>query len=282
MATEGGHPARRFKAVVSYDGTNYSGYQIQPGHPTIQEKLEAAIRETCGQAVRVFSSGRTDQGVHARGQVIHFDVSTKTPTDKLARALNAVLPRDIRIESLRPAPAAFDARKSATGKEYRYFIFNQPVLTPDVRLYRAHVWRPLDVQAMQRAAARLVGRHDFAAFTANPRREVDGTVRHLRELRVRKSGSEIVIVARGDGFLYRMVRSLAGFLIRVGLDELGPQDAVRILHSKTRTAAVPTADPQGLYLWKVFYRRCPPYSRPSESIPSHGDTRYNSSYLSRS
>lgn len=245
--------AQRYKATISYDGTNYSGYQIQPNHSTIQEKLELAIFETCRQKVRVYSSGRTDQGVHARGQVIHFDLSHKLALAILFRALNAVLPQDIRVESIRFARATFDARMSATGKEYRYFIWNAPALTPDVRHYRAHIRKPLDISAMRAAAKKLEGKHDYAAFTANPRREVEGTVRHVRKLQVKKSGAEITIVVRGDGFLYKMVRSLAGFLIRVGMGEQTADDATRILHSKTRTAAVPTADPQGLFLWRVYY-----------------------------
>lgn len=244
---------RRFKAVVSYDGTAYRGYQIQPGHPTIQASLEAAIRKTTGQTVRIFASGRTDQGVHARGQVIHFDLPASWKPEVLFRALNATLPPDIRIESVRRAPASFDARMSAVRKEYRYFIWNAPALTPDVRHFRCHIWKPLDVRAMREAARRLEGQHDFASFTANPRREVDGTVRHIHRLRIIRRGPDIVVVVSGDGFLYRMVRSLAGFLIRVGMGEQTPDDATRILRSRTRTAAVPTAPPQGLFLWRVGY-----------------------------
>lgn len=247
--------AQRYRSIISYDGTNYAGYQIQPGHPTIQESVENALFETCRQRPRIFASGRTDQGVHARGQVIHFELSHKIAPVVLIRALNAVLPPDIRVESVRLAPPGFDARRSATGKEYRYFIWNGPALTPDVRLYRHHVWRPLDVKAMKEAARHLEGKHDFAAFTANPRREVDGTVRHLYRLAVRKSGNDVIISACGDGFLYRMVRSLAGFLIRVGMGELPPGDAASILQSRIRTAAVPTAPSQGLFLWKVHYGR---------------------------
>ncbi len=257
MRTRTDKPGRayRYALVVSYDGTHYAGYQIQPGHPTIQAALEAALKQTAQEQVRVFASGRTDQGVHARGQVIHFDLRKPMPAQTIFRAMNAVLPPDIRVERARRAPQLFDARMNATSKEYRYFVWNGPTLTPDVRQFRHHVWRKLDLRAMRAAAKSLEGRHDFAAFTANPRREVEETVRTLYRLSVRKSGSDVVIVARGDGFLYRMVRSLAGFLIRVGMGEIPPAKAKEILHSKIRTALVPTAPPQGLFLWRVSYSR---------------------------
>lgn len=245
--------ATRYKAVVSYDGTEYAGYQIQVGSRTVQEELEKAIERVSRQKVRVFCSGRTDQGVHARGQVIHFDLEGKVDTRKFSYGLNSVLPEDVRVVSVKRTGADFDARMSASGKEYRYFIWNHPALAPDVRKYRAHVWKVLDVKAMQDAAMRLEGKHDFAPFSANPGREIGGTVRTLTRLRVIKKGPEVVIVAAGDGFLYKMVRSLAGFLLRVGLGELDPQSANDILRAKKRTGVVPTAVPQGLFLWKVDY-----------------------------
>jgi tRNA pseudouridine38-40 synthase len=244
---------RRYKMVVSYDGTRYAGWQTQPGHATIQGELERALKELTGEQQRMHSSGRTDRGVHARAQVMHFDLERAAEPRKLLRGFNALLTPDIRVLTLVPAPASFHARFSAREKEYRYFIHNDAVLPPTVRHYRAHVRDRLDVAAMQKAARALVGRHDFAAFSANPNREIDGTVRSLRKLEVRKRGREITIVARGDGFLYKMVRSLAGFLIRVGAGELSPDAASQILHSKLRTARVPTAHPQGLFLWRVRY-----------------------------
>lgn len=246
---------RRFKAVVSYDGTDFGGWQVQRDNRTVQSELERAIREVTGETVRANCSGRTDQGVHARAQVSHFDLATGIPVRKLFLALNSHLPPDVRVESIRHAAPDFDARFSATGKEYRYFIWNAPVLPPYVRRYRAHVRPPLDVKAMKAAAAHLVGRHDFAAFCANPGYEREGTVRTLYGLRVWKRGPEIVISAEGEGFLYKMVRSLAGYLIRVGTGELAPASALEILQSRTRTARVPTAQPQGLFLWRVRYAK---------------------------
>ena len=244
---------RRLKAVVAYDGTNYAGWQIQPDRISVQSEVERAIREITGETARIFCSGRTDTGVHAIGQVIHFDLAgKKIPAAKLFRALNSKLPPDIRMLKITRAKPDFEARYGATGKEYRYFIFNGPQIPPHRRLYAAHVFRPLDVKAMRTAAAMLEGTHDFAAFSANPGHERE-TVRTIFSLRVKKSRGEITLVVRGNGFLYKMVRSLAGFLIRVGTGELPPDAAKKILESKERTARVPTGHACGLFLWKVFY-----------------------------
>jgi tRNA pseudouridine38-40 synthase len=245
-------PVRRYRAVVSYDGTAYAGWQVQPRQRTVQGEIEKALAALTGQDVRVNCSGRTDTGVHARGQVIHFDLATGMTLAKLHLGLNAKLPDDIRVARVRRAAPDFDARFSATGKEYRYFIWNAPTMAPDLRHTRTHVRARLDVNAMQLAARQLVGRHDFAAFCANPGYERDGTVRRLFDLRVTRKGAEVLVIARGEGFLYRMVRSLAGFLIRVGLGEVPPEDASSIMASKVRTARVPTAPARGLFLWRVW------------------------------
>ena len=239
--------------VVAYDGAAYAGWQVQPEAVTIQGAMEAALKQVTGETTRVQCSGRTDAGVHSIGQVAHFDLAKVYALDKLQLSLNAVLPEDIRVLELRRAHADFHARFSPKGKEYRYFIWNNPVMPPHLRHYHYLVRKPLDVAAMRRAAALLVGRQDFAAFSANPNREISGTVRHLHGLVIAKRGHEVVIRASGDGFLYKMVRSLAGFLIRVGAGDLPPESARTILDSKLRTATVPTAPPQGQFLWKVFY-----------------------------
>jgi tRNA pseudouridine38-40 synthase len=246
--------SQRYKIVIAYDGTAYAGWQVQPGRRTIQGEIEHALQQITGSHVRVESSGRTDRGVHARGQVAHFDLPSAMPPAKLLIGINSFLDDDIRIMRAAQAPSDFHARFSATGKEYRYFIRNEPVRDPFARAYAAWMYGTLDVPAMQQAAKVLEGRHDFAAFAANPKREVDGTVRCLYELRVTQRSADIMIRAKGDGFLYKMVRSLAGFLIRVGRGELKPEMAHTILASKLRTARVPTAMPEGLFLWKVYYR----------------------------
>ena len=243
----------RYRMCVAYDGAAYSGWQTQPNHRTIQGELERVLLELTSQRERIHCSGRTDAGVHAREQVVHFDLAAPIVPKKLQLGFNALLEPDIRVLSIRKAAPDFHARFAAKGKEYRYFIYNADILLPFLRNYRAHVRMKLDVEAMNKAAKLLVGNNDFAAFSANPHREVDGTVRHLRSLRIRRRGAEVCIVAKGDGFLYKMVRSLAGFLIRVGAGDLPPASATDILHSKLRTARVPTAHPQGLFLWKVTY-----------------------------
>ena len=244
---------QRYKMVVAYDGSQYSGWQVQPAHRTIQGELERVLFALTQESVRVQCSGRTDRGVHARAQVAHFDLSAPAICRKLVHGLNALLAEDIRVFSVAKVPDSFHARFGTEGKEYRYFIYNGPIMPPSLRHTRAWVRPRLDVPAMNRAARMLVGKNDFAAFSANPNREIDGTVRHLRALKVMRRGREVIIVARGDGFLYKMVRSLAGFLIRVGTGELEPSAAESILGSKIRTARVPTAAPQGLFLWKVDY-----------------------------
>lgn len=246
---------QRYRMVVAYDGTNYWGWQAQPAHRTIQGELELVLFELTGQLERMHSSGRTDRGVHAREQVVHFELAVPVVLRKLQLGFNALLDEDIRVLAVRKAAPRFHARLSVAGKEYRYFIWNDEIMPPFLRNYRALVRRPLDVKAMSEAARHLVGRQDFAAFSANPNREVNGTVRHLHELSVRRRGREVVLTAKGDGFLYKMVRSLAGYLIRVGTGEQEPRMAAEILASRTRTARVPTAAPEGLFLWKVRYPR---------------------------
>lgn len=244
---------RRYRMAVAYDGTQYSGWQVQPSHRTVQGELERVLRELTGETERIQCSGRTDAGVHAREQVAHFDLAKPVVLKKVLIGFNALLSGDIRVLWVRRAKTDFHARFAAKGKEYRYFIWNGEIMPPFLRNYRSLVRAPLDVVAMNTAARRLVGRNDFAAFSANPHYERDGTVRHLRDLKVIRRGREFTIVAKGDGFLYKMVRSLAGFLIRVGVGDLKPEAAGEILTSKIRTARVPTAAPQGLFLWRVHY-----------------------------
>ena len=244
---------QRYGIDIAYDGTAYAGWQVQPNGVTIQEKIEGALARLSGERPKVHGSGRTDQGVHARRQVAHFDLERGLPPVAMARGLNALLPPDIRVSAARRAAPDFHARRSAVLKEYRYFIWNGDVVPPFVQRYRTMVRNRLDAGAMQRAAAQLIGRNDFAAFTANPNRDVESTVRSLTQLRVMRRGKEVVIVAESDGFLYKMVRSLAGFLIRVGEGAVPVADAAAVLLSGIRTARVPTAPPEGLFLWNVKY-----------------------------
>lgn len=244
----------RYKITVSYDGTNYAGWQVQPKLRTVQGELERLLAEMTSQRhVRIESSGRTDAGVHARAQVAHFVLPKKVNTNYFMRGLNAQLDRDIRVTSLRQVPDDFHARFSAIGKEYRYFIYNGLIVPPTKRLYRLQEGRPLDVERMRAAAELLVGAHDFAPFSVNPKRELHGTVRTIHSFYVRKHGADITLEVQGSGFLYKMVRSLAGILIDVGIGSREPGIISEIFAHGKRTAVVPTARPEGLFLWKVFY-----------------------------
>ena len=245
---------QRFRLTVSYDGTAYAGWQVQPGHPPVQQAIEKVLAGVVGTPVKVHGSGRTDQGVHARGQVAHVDLHTRMDPWAVQRALNARLPHDIRVRRVARAAPDFHARRHAVFKEYRYFIWNEDIMPPERRLYATHVRHALDVPAMQRAARDFVGRHDFAAFTANPNRVVESTVRTVTLCVVSRRGHEVRMRVRGEGFLYRQVRSMMGFLLRVG-EDLEPATAVGELLSAraSRTARVPTAPAQGLFLWQVWY-----------------------------
>ena len=244
----------RLKLTVAYDGTAYAGWQVQPHHRSVQQELEETLQGIVGHAVKIHGSGRTDQGVHARGQVAHVDLTCRMNAESVCRALNARLPRDIRVLKVAAARSDFHARRSAAGKEYRYFVWNDTTVLPDKRLYAAHVYRPLDVAAMREAAAFFVGRHDFASFTANPQREVASTVRTVFAFSVAKKGREIVFRVSGEGFLYKQVRSMVGFLLRVGEGAEKPAAVRELLAScAPRKARVPSAAAEGLFLWRVWY-----------------------------
>ncbi|MEI6563437.1 MAG: tRNA pseudouridine(38-40) synthase TruA [bacterium] len=245
--------AFRYRITVAYDGGAYAGWQVQPKQMTVQQALEAVLKSLSGETVKVHGSGRTDQGVHAEGQVAHFDLSKKWVCGHLQNGMNAKLPQDIRVLKVARAKPDFHARRSAVKKEYRYFIWNAKVMNPTRRQVSVHIRKSLDVKAMQAAARILTGRHDFAAFTANPNREVESTVREVYSLSVKRTGSQVIIRAASEGFLYKMVRSLTGLLLRVGEGAIPLDEVKLILASKIRTARVPTAPPEGLFLWRVWY-----------------------------
>jgi tRNA pseudouridine38-40 synthase len=247
---------KRFKLTIAYDGTAYYGWQVQPDNPSVQQVIETELAGLAPGApgVKLHGSGRTDQGVHARGQVAHVDLACRMAPVSLMRALNSRLPPDIRILKAAHAKPDFHARKSATAKEYRYFVWNDDLVLPDKRLYHAHVYRPLDLTALRDAAKRFVGRHDFASFTANANREVGSTVRTIFGFTVTRKGKEVCFRVRGEGFLYKQVRSMVGFLLRVGTGDEPPGAVTELLTSPTpRQARVPTAPPHGLFLWRVWY-----------------------------
>jgi tRNA pseudouridine38-40 synthase len=245
----------RFKTIVGYDGTHYCGWQVQPNAVTVQGAIEKILCRLEDAPVKVHGSGRTDQGTHARGQVAHFDLKRSFTCPSLYRSMNSMLPEDIRIMRVEIVPTTFHARKHTRDKTYRYSIWNAETMPPTERLYHLHVLEHLDIEAMRKAAAILEGLHDFSAFAATNRVVVDDKIRTLFTLQVRKSGSQVTIVARGDGFIYKMVRSLAGWLLRVGKGEVEVAETDVVLRSRVRTAYVPTAPAHGLFLWNVRYKR---------------------------
>ena len=245
--------ARHFKLTVTYDGTNYAGWQLQPNGKTVQEVLEGALAKIAGRAVRVHGSGRTDAGVHAKGQVANCSFDTQLSSATLLRALNANLPEDVRVLSVQEVGPKFHARFSAKGKEYRYQIDCGTVADPFLRPYAWHHPRPLNIAAMRKAARLLKGRHDFSALSANPMRPVESPVRTISKLTLTKPDSLLTISVRANGFLYKMVRSIVGALVKVGEGRLTAAQLRQLVNAKKRTALVETAPAHGLFLWRVWY-----------------------------
>ncbi len=242
----------RWRCVVAYDGTAFDGWQSQPGGNAVQDVIERRLAEVLKTALRIHGSGRTDAGVHALGQVFHFDAVWPHGADKLRAALQAGLPDSIQLRSVRRAAAEFHARFSAQGKTYRYELFLGRA-DPFATRYCWSFDRPLDWAAIAEAAAMLRGEHDFKAFAAEGGTERESTVRNLRRLDVVRRGRRVRLVFEADGFLYKMVRSLTGTLVNVGLGKLTPRDVAALLESKRRTPRVQTAPPQGLFLVRVHY-----------------------------
>lgn len=248
----------KVKLVIAYDGSGYEGWQVQKIGTGVQEKVEESLAKLFPSRPRLHSSSRTDTGVHALGMVAHFEVPRKEarmPGRKLVLALNAWLPEDIRVLSASRAPAKFHARFDARGKEYRYLVWNHPAMNPLLRHQAWHVPRPLDVGIMRRAAALLLGQHDFQSFAANPGYTRESTVRTLSRCDVRKQGLLLTFVIEGDGFLYRMCRGIVGTLVQVGLGKFAPETLSSMLEKRDRSAAGMSAPAHGLVLWKVKYCR---------------------------
>lgn len=242
-----------YKLVLSYEGTRYRGWQRQSkGSGTIQEKVESTLGRILEQQVELAASGRTDAGVHARMQTCSFRAEAKRSPEEILLVLRRYLPEDIGALSLEEAPPRFHARLSCREKTYLYRVWNSP--EPNVFTRRFQFWlpAPLDLPAMERAAALLCGEHDFASFCSlkNSKRS---TVRKLRSIELRQNGRELQILFTGDGFLYNMVRILAGTLLEVGLGQREAEDMPRILEARDRSQAGPTAPAAGLTLWEVRY-----------------------------
>jgi tRNA pseudouridine38-40 synthase len=243
---------RRIRLTLEYDGTDFVGWQRQPNGPTVQAALEDALAQMTGAPVVVRGAGRTDAGVHALGQVAHFDTATTIPLVGFRRGLNQLLPRSIAVVAAADAPPDFDARRSARGKLYRYSIWNADSRSARLARFSWHVPRLLDVAAMRAAAWPLLGRHDFAAFRAADC-ERPTTTRTLRRLDVTRSGHLVEIDVEADAFLKNMVRILTGTLAEAGLAKLSADDVAGTLASRDRQLSGPTAPPWGLTLVRVHY-----------------------------
>ncbi len=242
--------ALKFKLVISYDGTAYQGWQVQKTGTGVQEKVEAALARLFPGKPQVHSSSRTDTGVHALGMAAHFEVARgecRMNTRRLVLALNAWLPEDIRVLHATRVPARFHARFDAAGKQYRYQVWNHPAMNPLLRRTAWHVPRSLDLIGLRKAAAALLGTHDFQSFAANSGYARETTVRTLTRLDIRRHGPLLTFIIEGDGFLYRMCRGLVGTIVQAGLGRFPAE------HVSDMLALMPPA--HGLILWKVFYAK---------------------------
>jgi tRNA pseudouridine38-40 synthase len=248
---------RNLKLVIAYDGTDFCGWQVQPGAPSIQGTLASAIGRITGEKVLPQGSGRTDAGVHALAQVASFQTESVIPAANLVIALNDILPASVRVLEATEVPPEFHARKSAKAKTYLYRIYRQAICPPFLARYVWHYPYPLDFAAMMEAARLIEGQHDFTSFAAvDPEKRESAAVDNVRTIlssQWRQDSEEFIYEVRGNGFLHHMVRNLVGTLILIGKGTLKPADMVRILEAKDRSAAGATAPSRGLYLVSVEY-----------------------------
>ncbi|HEY6373733.1 MAG TPA: tRNA pseudouridine(38-40) synthase TruA [Candidatus Sulfotelmatobacter sp.] len=249
---------RNLKVTLSYDGAEFSGWQVQPDVTTVQGTLASAIGRITGEKVLPQGSGRTDAGVHALAQVMTFVTESSVPTGNFLKAMNDILPASVRVLEVEQAPAEFHARHSAKAKTYRYRIYGESICPPFLARYVWHFPYRLAEQEMRRAAALVVGEHDFTSFAAvDPERGRDramvSNVRKIFFSSWERVGDELVYTVRGSGFLHHMVRNLVGTFILVGKGSLRVEDVTRILEARNRSAAGATAPASGLYLVNVEY-----------------------------
>ncbi len=246
----------KFKLTIAYDGTNYAGWQIQKVGLGVQQKVEESLAKIFPSVKRIHSSSRTDTGVHALGMVAHVEIPEaefKMSLEKLALAINAYLPPDIRVMSAARCAEKFHARFDAKGKQYRYFVWNHHAMNPLLRHQAWHVGHQLDMKAMRAAAKVFIGKHDFKSLAARRSYEMESTVRTLTRCDIKRSGELLTVIIEGDGFLYKMCRGIVGTLVQVGQGKIGSGEIQNILASKDRRVAGMTAPALGLVLWKVFY-----------------------------
>ena len=243
---------RRIHLTVEYDGTNYAGWQRQSNALAVQQVIEEALARLTGERVVLHGASRTDAGVHALGQCAHFDTDSRIPGEKFSYAVNTMLPPDIRIRHSQEVPEGFHARFSARGKRYRYLFYDAPHAGALNRLTHAHSIYPLDDGRMRREAWTLLGTHDFAAFAASGS-VVRDTVRTLWRADVTRNGNDVMLIVEGNGFLYNMVRIIAGTLRDIGSGKLESGALARAIDTGNRLDLGVTAPAHGLTLMEVFY-----------------------------
>jgi tRNA pseudouridine38-40 synthase len=249
---------RNLKLIVSYDGSDFSGWQVQPGKPTVQGTLASAIGRVTGEKVLPQGSGRTDAGVHALAQVVTFVTESNVPSANFVKALNDALPPSVRVLEASEVPREFHARHAANAKTYRYRIYRSAICPPFLARYVWHYPYPLDEQAMESGAVAVVGEHDFTSFAAvDAERGLENknvsNVRHIFSSSWERRKEELIYTVRGSGFLHHMVRNFVGTFILVGRGTLPAPDVTRILEARNRRAAGATAPASGLYLVGVEY-----------------------------
>ena len=244
--------------ITAYDGTNYCGSQIQPDKPTIEGKLNEALSELTKAEVKVTGASRTDAGVHSYGNVYTFDTFSHIPVEKFPLALNTIVPPDIRVMSAKEVRDDFHPRHGVIDKTYEYHLDDGFIEIPTKRLYSYHVRHRLDIDKMNEAAKYLIGEHDFTSF-CSAKTEKESKVRTIFDLNVKTAGEQIydnrdvIITVRGNGFLYNMVRIIAGTLMNIGTGKTDPNEIIAILEKKDRAAAGPTLPPNGLFLMEIRY-----------------------------
>ena len=243
---------KRVKLIVAYDGTNYHGWQLQDNGITVEAELNRCLTELLGEEIKVIGASRTDSGVHALGNVAVFDTVNRMPAKKISYALNQRLPEDIRIQKSEEVPSDWHPRHCESRKTYEYRIYRGEFPMPVKRLYSHYIYTPLDVGRMREAAAYLEGEHDFKSFCQTGA-QVESTVRTIYSLWVEEQDSELVIRVCGNGFLYHMVRIIAGTLIEAGQGKREPESVPEILGALNRGAAGPTAPARGLTLVKYEF-----------------------------
>lgn len=244
---------RNIKIEIEYDGTNYSGWQMQKNAITIQGEITKALKKLTGKYIIVHGSGRTDKGVHARGQVANFIIDNRIPIEGIPLAINRYVPKDISIIRAREVPMDFHSRYDAIRKGYSYHIHESKHRSPLLRNYSYHVYYELDHNKMREAAKTLVGTHDFQGFMTNRGNDIKSTIRTIYSLDIVKEGNSLWIYMEGDGFLYNMIRIIVGTLVEIGRGKMPVKQINQVLKSKKRIIAGHTAPPQGLFLDKVYY-----------------------------